>query len=320
MSKPPIIVVKRVARRAERRHGGSWKIAYADFMTAMMAFFLVMWILTLIPKEELREIADFFRMPLIEAITGGKRAEYSKSVIPGGEPSVIPNTTQLTGGADSSGYVRDWQRLEDLKHQVEQLIQSDLVLQEFKPQLLLDMTQDGLRIQIVDQQNRPMFATGSAAVLPYMRVILRSLSGLLNQMPNKVQVAGHTDSYQYATGEREYSNWELSADRANAARKELVAGGLAEDKIKRIIGLSSSVSLIKDNPAAAVNRRISITVLSQQAEERIDRQNNSGNQYEALGDFEKANPTPPAVVPSEIKELPVAAEPLEPTSNTAPNE
>lgn len=271
MSKDNIIVVRRKGRRSERRHGGSWKIAYADFMTAMMAFFLVMWILTLIPRDELKEIADYFRMPLMEAITGGARSEFSHSVIPGGDPSIVPQSYP-SGGQDGD-QPRDMERLEDLKFELEALIQSDPELKQFHPQLLLNMTEDGLQIQIVDKQNQPMFAMGSASVLPYMRTILRSISLLLNEMPNRIRIAGHTDSVQYATGERQYSNWELSADRANAARQELVAGGLSEDKVKQIIGLSSTVSLVKEDPAAAVNRRISITVLSKAAEQRIDAEN-----------------------------------------------
>ncbi|MEZ2720640.1 flagellar motor protein MotB [Paenalcaligenes hominis] len=271
MSKDSIIVVRRKGRRSERRHAGSWKIAYADFMTAMMAFFLVMWILSLVPREELKEIADYFRMPLMEAITGGARSEFSHSVIPGGDPSIVPQS-HPSGGQDGER-PRDMERLEDLKFELEALIQSDPELKQFHPQLLLNMTEDGLQIQIVDKQNQPMFAMGSASVLPYMRTILRSISFLLNEMPNRIRIAGHTDSVQYATGEREYSNWELSADRANAARKELVAGGLSEDKVKQIIGLSSTVSLVKEDPAAAVNRRISITVLSKAAEQRIDAEN-----------------------------------------------
>lgn len=271
MSKNNIIVVRRKGKRGERRHGGSWKIAYADFMTAMMAFFLVMWILSLVPREELKEIADYFRMPLMEAITGGARSDFSRSVIPGGEPSVVPQ--DYPAGGEQGDQPRDLQRLEDLKYELEMLIQSDPELQQFRPQLLLNMTEDGLQIQIVDKQNQPMFAMGSASVLPYMRTILRSISQLLNEMPNRIRIIGHTDSVQYATGEREYSNWELSADRANAARKELVVGGLSEQKVKQIIGLSSTVSLVKDDPAAAVNRRISITVLSKAAEQRIDAEN-----------------------------------------------
>src|SRR5690606_40947432 len=147
-------------------------------------------------------------------------------------------------------------------------------------------TPDGLRIQIVDRQNRPMFATGRAQVQPYMRDVLRELGPVLNQLPNSITISGHTDALQYASGERLYSNWELSADRANAARQELIAGGMQEGKVKRVLGLSSSVSQVKDDPNAAVNRRISIVVLNREAEERIDAQNAAGSSdprfYEAL--------------------------------------
>lgn len=280
-SRPDRIVIRRKKVTRLPRQSGSWKIAYADFMTAMMAFFLVMWILSLVPREDLSQIADYFRMPLTEAISGGMRGDSSRSVIPGGDPSVIPSVFPLNGG-DPDSHRRDVERLQDLKDQLEQIIQQDIVLSEFREQLLIDMTPDGLRIQIIDKQSRPMFAMGSASVQPYMRTILRALSNPLNEMPNRLQVAGHTDSFQYASGEREYSNWELSADRANAARQELVAGGLAEDKVKQILGLAATISLVKDNPAAAVNRRISIVVLNQRAERRLDAQNEfDGPRFEA---------------------------------------
>lgn len=265
----PIIIVRRARRRSARRQASSWKIAYADFMTAMMAFFLVMWVLSLIPREELKTIADYFRMPLLEAIRGGQNMDQARSIIPGGAPSVIPHDYPLPT-EQHAGYQRDRERLQDMQQALEQLIASDPVLQEFRPQLLIDMTHEGLRIQIVDQQNRPMFDLGSAQVQPYMREILRSLSAPLNELPNRLLIAGHTDAKPYALGEREYSNWELSSERANAARRELVAGGLAENKVKQISGLASSVHLVKEDPEAAVNRRISIIALSREAEERMD--------------------------------------------------
>ncbi|WP_394065138.1 flagellar motor protein MotB [Alcaligenes sp. WGS1538] len=272
------VVIRRKKTAHGEHHGGSWKIAYADFMTAMMAFFLVMWILSLVPKQDLKEIADYFRMPLIDAVTGGQQGDQSRSVIPGGQPSLIPNPHPGATNIDAMQDRQDVERLEDLKSALEELIRIDPVLKEFRPQLLLDMTQDGLRIQIIDRQSRPMFATGSALVQSYMRAILRSLSQPLNEMPNRIQITGHTDSMQYASGERLYSNWELSADRANAARQELVAGGLAEAKVKQVLGLADTVSLVKDNPAAAVNRRISLLVLNSRAERRIDEQNASGSE------------------------------------------
>ncbi|HWK61815.1 MAG TPA: flagellar motor protein MotB [Eoetvoesiella sp.] len=272
------IVIRRKKVTAHGTQHGAWKIAYADFMTAMMAFFLVMWLIAILPRESLPGIAEFFRMPLMTAITGGPQLDESSKVIPGGSPTVIPSKTtpasrhKQRSAQEEEEDRRDQRRLEDLKTDLEALIESDPVLKQFRPQLLLDMTPDGLRIQIVDQQNRPMFATGSAQVQPYMRDILRELGPVFNKLPNRITISGHTDAMQYASGEREYSNWELSADRSNAARRELVAGGLQENKVKRVLGLSSSVSLIKDNPNAAVNRRISLLVLNRRAERRIDEQ------------------------------------------------
>jgi len=296
---PDRIVIRRKKVQAHGRHAGAWKIAYADYMTAMMAFFLVMWLLSLIPRENLPGIAEYFRMPLMTAITGGPQMDNSRTVIPGGSPSVIPNKSPVPqrksmSSEDAEDDRRDVQRLEDLKTDLEALIESNPVLRQFRPQLLLDMTPDGLRIQIVDEQNRPMFATGRAQVQPYMRDILRELGPMLNKLPNAITISGHTDALQYASGEREYSNWELSADRSNAARKELVAGGMNEQKVKRVLGLSSSVSLIKDNPNAAVNRRISLLVLNRRAERRIDAQDAVGESLANLKSVmeDSATPTP----------------------------
>jgi len=295
----PRIVIRRKRPRHEAPHGGSWKIAYADFMTAMMAFFLVMWLVSLVPQKDLQEMAEYFRMPLMEAITGGPKNDAGSTVIPGGSPSVIPNPHLIPSRGDvhTEGDLRDAQRLENLKTDLERLIETDPILQQFRPQLLLDMTPDGLRVQIIDKHNRPMFTTGSAQVQSYMRDILRELGPVFNELPNSISVAGHTDDIQYASGEREYSNWELSADRANAARKELVAGGMDEPKVKRILGLSSTVSLIKDNPTAAVNRRISIVVLNRQAERRIDEQNVSGATAFDLRDMMEPSPASQLVIP-----------------------
>lgn len=285
----PRVVVRRRSRAitSNKPPAGAWKIAYADYMTAMMAFFLVMWLLSLIPKEDLSTVAEYFRMPLMEAVRGGGPASDSQntvipsgsgigessSIIPGGTPALIPHPEPAKGDTfspNSGG--RDARNLRELKSDLDNLIETDPVLEEYRPQLLLDMTPDGLQVQIVDQQNRPMFALGSARMQPDLTIVLRALAPMFNRLPNRITLSGHTDAIQYSTGEREYSNWELSADRANAARRELVAGGLDEDKVKQVLGLSSTVSLMKDQPNAPVNRRISIVVLNEAAEHRIDTQ------------------------------------------------
>lgn len=279
-NEPRIVIRKKRVSHEGGHSGGAWKIAYADFMTAMMAFFLVMWILSLVPKSELEELADYFRRPLISAITGDPYLPASKSVIPGGAPTPIPNKAALPDTAqlipqhsrgDSQG--RDRARLENLKAKVEQLIEQKPDLRQYQPQMLMDMTSEGLRIQILDDQKRPMFATGSARLHPEMIYILKELSPLINEIPNGISISGHTDATQYVTGEFAYSNWELSADRANSARQALVNGGLEESKVRRIQGLASTINLVKDDPYAPINRRISIVVLNEEAEAELNRLN-----------------------------------------------
>ena len=275
------VVIRRKKVHGGGHHGGSWKIAYADFITAMMAFFLVMWLISVVPREELKGIAEYFRMPLRVAITGGPSSSAETSAVPGGGQDPLRSDGDVRRGQGNrvesqpmgDAERREQHRLENLKKRLENLIETSPVLQTFRPQVLIDLTTEGLRIQIIDNQNRPMFATGRAEVQPYMRDILRELGPVLNELPNKVSISGHTDAAQYARGERAYSNWELSADRANASRQELVAGGMNESKVMRIQGLSSSMSLVKDDPYAAVNRRISLVVLNQSTQRRIESEN-----------------------------------------------
>lgn len=299
-SNPGRIVIRRKRVYSESSHGGSWKIAYADFVTAMMTFFLVMWLLSLVPPQDLKVIAEYFRMPLMTAIVKNPNPYTSDSIIPGGDPSVIPQRFPSPGAEGMHlGEQYDIQRLEDLKREIESLIEHNPILRKFQPQLLLDMTPDGLRIQILDKENRPMFAVGSAIIQPYMRAILRALAPAFNRLPNSITISGHTDAMQYATGERHYSNWELSADRANAARQELVAGGLIENKVKRILGLADTVNLTKDDPMAAVNRRISLLVLNRRAERRIDQQNAAGqDELQIHSKLDVQTKLLPAAIPS----------------------
>ena len=160
-------------------------------------------------------------------------------------------------------------RLDALEKKIAVLIESNPKLAEFGSQIQLEKTTDGLHIQIVDQQNRPMFDTGSSLVKPYMRDILRAIGGSLGNVENHISLAGHTDATPYGSGDRGYSNWELSADRANASRRELVAGGLPDDKLRRVEGLAASVPLLPDRPLDPSNRRISIVIMTREAEERM---------------------------------------------------
>ena len=276
------IVIKRIKKAGGGHHGGAWKIAYADFVTAMMAFFLLMWLLGSSTKGDLQGIADYFRTPLQVALAGGSGSGDSSHVIKGGGMDLTRQVGQVKNGdteaprrvvsikAAQEEYARqEKQKLIALKGRLEATIDLSPQLSRFKNQLTLDVTTEGLRIQIVDEQNRPMFAIGSAVLQPYTRDILREIALALNDVPNRITIAGHTDATPYSGGDRGYSNWELSSDRANASRRELLAGGIAEGKILRVVGLSSSVLFDKADPRNPTNRRISIVVMNRRAEETV---------------------------------------------------
>ena len=280
------IIIKRPVRAAGH-HGGGWKIAYADFMTAMMAFFLVMWLLSNSSPKQLQGIAEHFKTPLKVALSGGPASSLSSSVIPGG--GAAPTRAQGEAReAENESDPDDVSRLDELKKKLDNMIESSPVLKQFRPQLLIDITPEGLRIQIVDSSNRPMFDRSSAVVVSYMRTILREIGPVLNAQPNKITLSGHTDATQYVQGDKSYSNWELSSDRANASRRELIAGGMQEKKVLRVMGVASSMHLNQDDPFAPINRRISVVVLNHRAQAEIERANaanpvNSSSAAEAGG-------------------------------------
>lgn len=299
----PIIIIKRPVRAAAH-HGGAWKIAFADFMTAMFAFFLVMWLLSTSSPKQLAGIAEQFKMPLKVALSGGQKSSTSSSVIPGGGADPFEKKNGDVEPEPQDNDANDGKRLDELKQRLDKMIEDSPTLKQLKHHLLLDITPEGLRIQIVDSANRPMFDRSSAVVMPYMRTILRELGPVLNEQPNKLTLSGHTDAALYAQGDKSYSNWELSADRANASRRELVSGGMQDAKVLRVMGVASSMNLNQDDPFAPVNRRISIVVLNQRAQSEIERAN-------------AANPAIPAhagIKPAAAAAGPSAANTLAPRS------
>ena len=271
-----IIIIKRPVIAAAH-HGGAWKIAFADFMTAMFAFFLVMWLLSTSTPAQLKGVADQFKMPLKVAVNGGLKSSNSSSVIPGGGDDPTSAEGELIKTTSEAQEISDKKSLDELKEKLDQMIANDPLLKELRPQLLIEITPEGLRIQIIDSKNRPMFERSSAVVAPYMRTLLRELGPVLNTHPNKVTLSGHTDATSYFQGNKSYSNWELSADRANASRRELVAGGMEDKKILRVMGLASSMNFVKDDPLADENRRISIIVLNNKTQLAIETANASGH-------------------------------------------
>lgn len=277
------IIIRRVRKRAHGYHGGAWKVAYADFVTAMMAFFLVMWIIGAGTREQRAAISEYFRNPSMTpgnatvappgrmgpggasdaAIKLGGAMDLSHG--PGKERHNGPPAPASKQVLDRQARERDKARLQELMNQLHAAIQNSQALAPFKDQLLLDITSEGLRIQIVDKLNRPMFDTGSAQLKDYTRAILGELGAFINRVPNRVSITGHTDDAPYAN-ERDYSNWELSTDRANAARRALLGGGMLKGKTARVVGLAASVPLDKAHPDNPINRRISIIVMTKEAE------------------------------------------------------
>ena len=276
------IVVKRIKKSGGGHHGGAWKIAYADFVTAMMAFFLLMWLLGSTAKGDLNGIAEYFATPLKVAMQGGSGSGDASSVIQGGGQDLTRTAGQVKRGdvvaekktVNLQALKAEQERLErirlgELKEKIEKSIEGNAGLRQYKNQLKLDITTEGLRIQIVDEKNRPMFDLSSAEVKPYMRDILREIGLSLNEVDNRISLSGHTDAKPFVTGDRGIGNWELSASRANASRRELIAGGMAESKVIRVVGQSSPVLFDPADPFNPQNRRIGIVVLNRKTEEAI---------------------------------------------------
>jgi chemotaxis protein MotB len=252
----------------------------------MMAFFLLMWLLGSTSKAKLEGIAQYFQTPLKVALAGGEGSGDSSSVIKGGGTDLTRSVGQVKNGEvegkktinlDASRAKKQMEqqeavRLQDIKEKLDKAVASNPKMQQFKKQMKIDITSDGLRIQIIDDKNRPMFDSGGAVMKHYTRDILREIGKTLNELPNRISLSGHTDAVPYAGGDAGYSNWELSADRANASRRELVAGGLEDGKVLRVVGLGSAIPFVKEDPNSPVNRRISIIVMNKKAEEAITKE------------------------------------------------
>jgi chemotaxis protein MotB len=277
------IIIKRVKKGGHAAHGGAWKIAYADFVTAMMAFFLLMWLLGSTSEGDKKGLSDYFQSPLKVSLQGGSGAGASTSLINGGGSDLTQTTGQSRRGdgadknakkmsgerAKAESAKREAKRLGELSAKIAGVISSNPKLAEFSSQIHLEITPDGLQIQIVDDQKRPMFDSGSAVVKPYMHEILKEIGLALLDVENKISLDGHTDRAPYGNAARGYSNWELSADRANASRRELAAAGMPEEKLARVVGMASSLPFDPADPFSPSNRRISILVMTKEAEERL---------------------------------------------------
>ncbi len=312
------IIIKKVKKGGHAAHGGAWKIAYADFVTAMMAFFLLMWLLGSTTEGDKKGIADYFASPLkLALLASGSGAGDAAHVIKGGGQDLSRSTGQVKRGdmeapkdtvnlhqLKAEQIRAEVARLENLQRKVEEALAANPELKALAAQIRMEMTADGLRIQILDEDGRPMFASGSAAVQPYMRRLLKAMGEILATVPNRLTLEGHTDAQPFAGGERAnggYGNWELSADRANASRRELLAGGLPEDQVLRVQGLAASHPFDRRDPLSPANRRISIVVMTREAEDRVFRGPGMpiapGLPAAAAADEASAAPVPPVASP-----------------------
>jgi chemotaxis protein MotB len=329
-SKLQPIIVKKIKKGGHGHHGGAWKIAYADFVTAMMAFFLLMWLLGSTTEGDRKGIADYFSSPMRVSLLGGSGTGDSSHVIKGGGQDLSRSVGQVKRGemeakrntinlhqfrAEQARAERV--RLEELKAEVAKRISENSAIAALGAQIKLEMTAEGLRIQIVDE-GKPMFASGSAVVQPYMRELLREMGVALMKVPNKLVFEGHTDATPYPGGGGGYSNWELSSDRANASRRELHAVGLTDDRVMRVLGLAASQPMNLSDPTAAINRRISISVLTRDAEERLSR----GLGSEVIGAEGSAQQlarlTPEVAAALPTANLPAPGAPAAPAAPAAP--
>ncbi len=286
LDKKQPIVIKKGGHGGHGHHGGAWKVAFADFAVAMMAFFMLMWLLGSTGQEQRAGISDYFQNP--SGVQGPGGASTSMIKLGGSQDMTPGDTAQHKSGdehdkdtartetAEKKIEVEkevekelEKQRLDGLMSDLKEAMERSQSLQLFKDQLLLDITPDGLRIQIVDKKNRPMFDAGSAHIKHYTAEMLFELAKFIDKLPNRISITGHTDASR--SKREDYSNWELSADRANTARRALIDGGLSAHKIGRVIGLADSILFDKEDPYNPVNRRISIIVMNKEADEAINR-------------------------------------------------
>lgn len=269
----PVIIRRKKVVNVD--HGSSWKIALADFMTALMALFLVMWILSTATEEQRNSVAEYFSAPLVTVVRGGDGASESANIIPGGgaDPQHTVGEVSRVDPRQKTWLSGEQRRfLTDLQHRIESAIEEDPELREWRNQMRFSMTPEGLLIQLLDTERRPMFQVGSDQLEPAIRKLLSTMAPLINELPNALSISGHTDSLAYAGGYVGYSNWELSTDRANASRRALVSGGLAPEKLLRVAGMADGLPLPDTAAEDPMNRRIALLVLTEEAGQQIRQQ------------------------------------------------
>lgn len=273
------IIVKKIKKGGGGHHGGAWKVAYADFVTAMMAFFLLLWLLNVTTKEQKEGIANFFDpTPKIATTVSGANGMLGGLTV-SKEGAMATDVQQLAEHQEESPSMqnqsitdeqfeeetkkREEENFKKAEKAIQEAMKENPELQELEKNLRMDMTPEGLRIQIVDSEGKPMFPSGSAQMYERTEKLIEKVAEVIRKMPNEISVRGHTDSVPYSKGNA-YTNWELSADRANASRRVLVRAGVPDAKINNVLGKADKDHLIANKPNDAQNRRISIILLRQE--------------------------------------------------------
>ena len=275
------IIIKRIKKVSGGAHGGAWKVAYADFVTAMMAFFLLLWLLHSTSKEQKEGLSDYFTPTVAstQSTSGAGDILEGLSVnVDGTQASAVTTPmpdnvviqkeeveVQDTASAEEDSFAtamanREQEAFEDMATELNLSIQSSAELSELKDQVVIDMTEDGMRIQLVDKDNRSMFRNETSDLYAYAERMLNHIADKVGKLPNRIAISGHTDSVPFRAGSS-YSNWELSSDRANTARRVLLTSGVSSDRFAEITGKASTEPLLPGRPDRPENRRITILVI-----------------------------------------------------------
>ena len=298
MSNPnaPVIIKKVIEEGGHGHHGGAWKVAYADFVTAMMAFFLMLWLLSTSSDEKLAGLAEFFSedgtssgepggvggllsgtSPVFDDIS--VNAPVSPFAMPMALPpsdveddsdnfaidllsGEIESEEELAEALEAERQALEQEQFEEAKAQIIQALNSSPELNEYADSLRIDNTEDGLRIQLIDGAGYAMFPAGQSAMFEHTQKLIEVVAKTIQGLPNKLSIRGHTDSTPFAAGSGQ-DNWTLSADRANATRRALIAGGISSDRVAEVIGKADSQHLFEEAPRDPRNRRISLVLLKE---------------------------------------------------------
>jgi chemotaxis protein MotB len=264
----PIIIKRRKVVKAAGHHGGAWKVAYADFVTAMMAFFLLMWLLNATTEEQRKGLADYFNptIPISRISGGGSDALNGSSIFTEETLARMGTGASHERSVESPATAKEAEEkaaeekaiAENLQSLKESLGEKSHQLSEH---LMIKMSPEGIVLELVDSESTPLFPVGRSQPSDLLVELLDTVSETFGTFENDIKIVGHTDNRRYRN-DAMYDNWNLSADRANTARRLLVRSGVSRDRIREVSGKADTDPLIKEDPSAAQNRRISITILT----------------------------------------------------------